>query len=136
MRIDRTLTMRLTALVSGTAFITVCQRMPGIKDRGPLQFALLSVVILLPVTLALVRNSGRDSWLIAPLIVIGVVIGIMIDVALDTKEDRNLFPIEIVVACVLIAPAVVSGAVLGRLLKKKAASAGTAENGKNLIKDG
>ncbi|HEY9158953.1 MAG TPA: hypothetical protein VIO10_13575 [Candidatus Binatus sp.] len=128
--------MRLTALVSGALFVTICLRMPGASGGGPLRFFLLSLVVLLPVTLALVRYSRRDSWLIAPLVVIGVVVGIMIDVALDTKEDRNLFPIEIVVACALATPPVVTGAALGWFLKKQVANAGPAENRENPLQDG
>jgi len=127
MRIDITSMMRLAGLVSGALFVTICLRMPGVSDGGPFRFVLLSFVILLPITLALVRYSGRDSWFVAPLIVIGVIVGIMTNVLLDTKEDRNLFPIEIVVACVLVTPSVVIGAALGSFLKKKVANAGPAD---------
>ena len=136
MPIDRTSTMRLMALVGGALFVTICLRVPVASGGGPLRFVLLSLAILLPATLALVRYSGRDSWFIVPLVVIGVVVGIMIDVALDTKEDRNLFPIEIVVACALVTPAVVTGAALGWFLKRKVARAGPAENRENPLQDG
>jgi hypothetical protein len=128
--------MKLAALVSGALFVTICLRMTEASNGGPFRFVLLSLVILLPVTLALVRYSGRDSWFIAPLVVIGVVVGIMIDVALDTKEDRNLFPIEIVAACALVTPSVVTGAVLGWYLKKKAAKAEPAESRESPLQDG
>ena len=126
--------MRLTAFVSGALFVTICLRMPGASGGGPLQFALLSLVILLPVTSVLVRCSARDSRFIAPLVVTGVVVGIMIDVALD-KEDRNLFPIEIVVACALVIPPVIAGAALGKFLKKNAAGARLSENQDNPLQD-
>jgi hypothetical protein len=125
MRIDRTLTMRLTALVSGAVFVTICLRTPGVHEG---LFVLLSLVILLPVTTALVRYSARGSWFIAPLVLIGVAVGIMVDVVLDTKEDRNLFPIEIIAACVLVTPSVVIGTALGWFLKRKIAYAGLAQN--------
>jgi heme/copper-type cytochrome/quinol oxidase subunit 4 len=112
--------MRLTALVSGALFVTICLRAPGLNGEGPLLFVLLTVVALLPVTSALVRYSARGIWFIAPLVLIGVVVG-MIDVVLDTKEDRNLFPIEMIVACVLVTPSVVIGTALGWFLKKKIA---------------
>jgi hypothetical protein len=111
--------MRLTALVSGALFVTICLRMPGVN--GEWLFVLLSLVILLPVTSALVRYAAQGSWFIAPLVLIGVAIGIMIDVVLDTKEDRNLFPIEIIAGCVLVTPSVVIGTALGWFLKKKIA---------------
>ena len=126
----------LTAFVSGGLFVTICLRTPGVSGGGPLRFVLLSFVVLMPVTLALVRYSRRDSWLIAPLVVIGVVVGIMIDVALDTKEDRNLFPIEIVVACALATPPVVAGAALGWLVKKKVDNGGSAEKREHPLQDG
>jgi hypothetical protein len=119
MRIDRTLTMRLTALVGGALFVAICWRMPGVNGVG--LFVLLSLVILLPVTSALVRYSARGIWFVAPLVLIGVAIGIMIDVVLDTKEDRNLFPIEIIAAWVLVTPSVTIGTALGWFLKKKIA---------------
>jgi hypothetical protein len=112
------MTMKLTALVSGAVFVTICLRTPGVHEG---LFILLSLVILLPVTSALVRYSAQGSWFIAPLVLIGVVVGIMIDVVLDTKEDRNLFPIEIIVACVLATPSVAIGTALGWFLKKKIA---------------
>jgi hypothetical protein len=118
-RNDRTMVVRVLALLGGVFFMTFCLRTPGIRDGEPLQFFLLSLVILVPLTSVLSARSERYPWAIAQLILVGIVVGTMIDVVLDTKEDRNLFPLEIVLDCATVTPAIVAGSLLGWFLKNR-----------------
>ena len=88
--------------------------------HGLIALFALSVVVLGPVTVALVVCAGKGSWTTVPLLVfIGVVSGLMIDVVLDTKTDRNLFPLEIVFWSVFVTPILVASSALGKFLKNR-----------------
>jgi hypothetical protein len=115
---DRTLILRVLGLAGATLFITLCLRVPEVNS--PLRFLLISLVILLPLTSLVWAGSERNSWVIVPLIFMGVVVGTMIDVVRDTK-DRNIFPIEIILYSAVVTPAIVAGSLFGWLLKKKIA---------------
>jgi hypothetical protein len=121
MQESKTFLLRLLALISGLVYVTVIYRFPIIGSHGLSALFVLSFVVLGPVALALVVYSGKGSWIIVPpLVLLGAVIGIMIDVVLDTKVDRNLFPVEIVLWCVFLAPVLVASSALGWFLKNRA----------------
>jgi hypothetical protein len=116
---DRELVSGVLALAGGILFISLFLRVPEVGT--PFRFLILSLLIPLPLTSLLWACAERLSWIIPPLILVGVVVGTMIDVVLDTKVDRNLFPFEIILYSAMVTPAIVAGSLFGWFLKKKIA---------------
>jgi hypothetical protein len=120
LRPSNTYLLKLLALATGLTYVTVIYRFPVFGNHGPIFLFVLSLVVLGPIAAALVVYAGKASWIIAPLLVfIGGVSGIMIDVVLDTKEDRNLFPLEIIVWTVVVIPILTMSSALGWFLKNR-----------------
>src|SRR5258708_15786766 len=117
---SKTWLAKLLALAAGIEYVTVVSRFPILGITSFSALIALSVLVLGPLTVALVICAGKASWLIVPLLVfIGVISGIMIDVVSDTKVDRNLFPIEIILLSVVVAPILVASSALGWFLKNR-----------------
>lgn len=104
-------------MVAGTAYVTLCYKVPILIQQGPLWHVLFAFAVLLPATFVLATFSEKESWLIPFFVLIGVGFGVIVDAALD-KVSRNLFPFEVVWWAALFAPAVIAGAVLDWLIRK------------------
>jgi hypothetical protein len=116
----RTLLVSLLALASGAEYLTAVYRLPTLRNLGVTYTFALSFAVLGPVALALVAcSAGRLSWVsVPPLMLLGIFIGLVIDLALHPNPDRNLFPLEVVFMSVFLAPAVVTGSVIGWFVKR------------------
>ena len=80
--------------------------------------ALVFAVLLLAVAVL----AGLSEWgskISIPFFVVGTAIGVLRDALTDTKEDRNLFPIEIAFWCAMFAIAMGYGKELGAWWKRK-----------------
>ena len=84
-----------------------------------LQLALAFAVLFLAVA-ALASLYEWGSKINIWFFVVGTAIGVVRDALTDTKNDRNLFPIEVVFWCALFAMAMGFGKELGAWRKKKA----------------
>jgi hypothetical protein len=79
----------------------------------------LAFPALVPVVIALSMLSRRQvRWMIGFLL-IGIIGGVLVDVVADPKP-RNLFPLEMVVWCAVVAPALAVGAAGAYLLRRDA----------------
>jgi hypothetical protein len=115
--------MKPAATVVGALYITLLLRVGeppnGDASAAALQLALAFAVLLIAVAaLAVVTEWG--SKISIPFFVVGTAIGVLRDALTDTKNDRNLFPIEIAFWCALFAMAMGFGKELGAWCKKKA----------------
>ena len=109
---DRTSLTKLLAFAIGFSFVEVVYHLPPLPPRpfGQL-FAWMLALLLL--STALSAFSDRQPWFTVPLMLGGIVFGVIADVSLDTKVDRNLWPIEIMLMCVISAPGVIIGTAVG-----------------------
>lgn len=125
MRERNALLVRLLAFAAGLGFITVIYKFPIVASyHGLSGLFVLSFVVLGSITFLLVVRSGKGSSITVPLLIlIGVVVGTMVDVVLDTKEDRNLFPFEIILNCLFLSPILLAGWALGWFLKNRSSKA-------------
>src|SRR5258708_38003124 len=112
--------MRLGATVAGALYVTVLFRVgePSNGDASTAVLALAFSVLLLTVA-ALAGLSEWGSKISIPFFVVGTGIGVLRDALTDTKVDRNLFPIEVVFWCALVAMPMGFGEKLGAWRKKK-----------------
>jgi hypothetical protein len=115
--------MRLVATVAGAAYVTLCLRAgnrspTGSASAAVLYLALVFAVLLLAVA-AVAGLSELGSKISIPFFVVGTAIGVLRDALTDTKEDRNLFPIEVLIWCAMFAIAMGFGKELGAWWKKK-----------------
>jgi len=72
--------------------------------------------------LAVAAIAGLSEWgskISIPFFVVGTAIGVLRDALTDTKNDRNLFPIEVAFWCALFAAAMAFGKEIGAWWKKK-----------------
>ena len=117
--------VRLLAFAAGLVYITVIYEFPIFASyHGLSGLFLLSFVVLGSITFVLVVRAGKGSSIAVPLLIlIGVVVGTMADVVLDTKEDRNLFPIEIMLNCAFLAPILLTSSALGWFVKNRSSKA-------------
>ena len=114
--------MRLGATVAGALYVTLCLRVgqspTGDASTAALELFLTFAVLLLAVT-AIAGHSEWGSKISIPFFVVGTAIGVLRDALTDTKEDRNLFPFEIIFWCAMFAIAMGFGKGLGAWWKKK-----------------
>ena len=110
----------------GTIYATVWAILDRLTDRygllqnseGSLLYIALAFGVTLILVAALVRFTEWGSQISIPFFLIGVAIGVVYDALSDKKIDRNLFPIEAVLACAIFGPALGFGKKLGAWLKK------------------
>jgi hypothetical protein len=117
MTIDKTSLASVAAVIVGAIYVTLCYRVPWLIDLRPLYHFALSLVVLLPISLALVATARGPAWIVPLFVAVGISIGVITDVALD-KNDRNIFPIEILIWNGFLAPAVLGGAAIGESIRK------------------
>jgi hypothetical protein len=114
---------KIGATVAGALYVTLLLRFGeppnGDASAAALQLALAFGVLLLAVA-ALAGLSERGSKISIPFFVVGTAIGVLRDALTDTKNDRNLFPIEIVFWSALFAVAMAFGKEIGAWWMKKA----------------
>jgi hypothetical protein len=115
--------MKLVTIVAGAVYVTLCLRVGSQPPNGDasaaaLQLAVVFAVLLLAVA-ALAGLSDWGSTISISFFVVGTAIGVLTDALTDTKVDRNLFPIEIVFWCALLAVAMGFGKELGSWWKRK-----------------
>ena|SRR5271166_4016825 len=113
---------RLGATVAGALYITVLLRIGeppnGDASAAALQLALAFAVLLL----AVAALSGFSEWgsnISIVFFVVGTAVGVLRDALTDTKNDRNLFPLELAFWCALFAVAMAFGKEIGAWYKKK-----------------
>ncbi|MBF6571487.1 MAG: hypothetical protein IVW54_21760 [Candidatus Binataceae bacterium] len=112
------LVTRILAAIAGFAYITLSYNIPLLVNMELGHDTELAFVILAPIALILSFRSQKNPWSVAPFIFLGVLAGIATNVFLDKKADRNLFPIEMGIWCVMLAPAIVLGTAVGVWLRK------------------
>lgn len=122
MRIVRAFGIRLLSGVSGGLYVTLCLRVSSLTYRDSdlamlVYFASVFVVLLLLIA-ALVRFTEWGAQVSIPFFLIGVAVGVIYDALSDKTMDRNLFPIEAVIWCAILAPALGFGKGLGVWLGK------------------
>ena len=114
--------MRLAATVAGALYVTLCLRVgqspTGDASTATLELFLVFAVLLLAVA-ALASLSEWGSKISIPFFVVGTAIGVLRDALTDTKEDGNLFPIEIAFWRAMFAIAMGFGKELGAWWKKR-----------------
>jgi hypothetical protein len=115
---------KLGAIVAGALYVTLWLKVAETPPNGTasvaaLQLALAFAVLFLAVA-ALASLSEWGSKINIWFFVVGAAIGVVRDALTDTKNDRNLFPIEVVFWCALFAMAMGFGKELGAWWKKKA----------------
>ena len=116
--------MQLGATVTGSLYVTLWLKVAETPPNGSasvaaLQLALAFAVLFLAVA-ALASLSEWGSKINIWFFVVGTAIGVVRDALTDTKNDRNLFPIEVVFWCALFAMAMGFGKELGAWCKEKA----------------
>src|SRR5947209_4052014 len=89
-------------VIAGAGYVLVSSHV--IWMHQPIsRLVLLSPPVLVPVVLVLSALSRRQvRWTIACLL-IGIIGGVLVDVIADPKP-RNLFPLEMVAWCAVVAP--------------------------------
>lgn len=122
MKLINAFLMRLGVAVAGMLYVTLCLRV-GQSPHGDASAAALQLVVVLAVLLlAAAALAGLSEWgskISIPFFVIGTAIGVLRDALTDTKEDRNLFPIEVLIWCAMFAIAMGYGKELGAWWKKR-----------------
>ena len=115
--------MRLGATLAGAVYVTLCLRLGNRSPNADASAAFLSLALVFGVLLLAVGAfAGLSEWgskISIPFFVIGTAIGVLRDALTDTKEDRNLFPIEVLIWCAIFAIAMGFGKELGAWWKKK-----------------
>jgi hypothetical protein len=114
--------MKLGATLAGALYVTfwlkVGEPPNGDASAAALQLALAFAVLFLAVA-ALAGLSEWGSEISIWFFAIGTAIGVVRDALTDAKNDRNLFPIEVVFWCALFAVAMAFGKEFGAWWKKR-----------------
>jgi hypothetical protein len=122
MKLMNTFWMKLGATIAGALYVTLLLRIGeppnGAASAAALQLALAFAVLLVGVA-AIVRTFEWGSKISISFFVIGTAIGVLTDALTDTKNDRNLFPIEVAFWCAFFAVAMGFGKEIGAWWKKK-----------------
>ena len=126
MRTLKALAARMAAAACGAMYATVWAILDRLSARygflqgpaGSLLYIALAFGVLLLLVAALVRFTQWGSQFSIPFFLIGVAVVVVYDAVTDKTTDRNLFPIEAVLVCAILAPALGFGKELGAWLKK------------------
>jgi hypothetical protein len=123
---------RLAAIILGLFCATAFYRSPFLLGLESSLLALISFLILAPLTAFIFKMHKKPYILVLIFMLIGVSAGGVVDVALD-DESRNLFPLEIAYLCLIFSPGVFAGLVAAWLLDKavhnKSLKSGTPQSG-------
>jgi hypothetical protein len=122
MKLTDTFWTKLGVAVAGALYITLCLKL-GEPPNGSASAAtielVLAFVVLLATVAALAGLSESGSKISIPFFVVGTAIGVLVDALTDRKNDRNLFPIEMVFWSAFFAMAMGFGKELGEWWRKK-----------------
>ena len=109
-------------VIAGAGYVLVSSHVMWMYQPTP-RLVLLAFPLFVPVIVVLSTLSRRQvRWTIAFLL-IGVIGGVFIDAVADPKP-RNLFPLEMVAWCVIVAPALAVGAAGASFLRRQGGRTG------------
>jgi hypothetical protein len=113
---DRRIWTWLGAAVISAVYVFAYSRVAWMANHG---FLLTSFEIITPAVFVLSLVSQRSSaFALFVFVSLGVAAGVGVDVAMDPKP-RNLFPIEILLWLIVMAPSIALGAAGGYFAHRK-----------------
>jgi lipopolysaccharide export LptBFGC system permease protein LptF len=108
-------------VIAGAGYVLVSSHVTWMHQPTS-RLVLLAFAVFVPMVITLSKLSHRQvRWTIAFLL-IGIIGGVLVDVVADPKP-RNLFPLDMVAWCAVIAPALAVGATGAYLLRRKRVTA-------------
>lgn len=116
----------VVAAVCGLVYVAIWLNLSRLGDLyGPLQgpsggliFVVLSFVVTLVLMSALAGFTEWGSRISIPFFLLGVAAGVVVDALSDKTMDRNIFPIEAAIWCIIFGAALGIGKGLGTWFRR------------------